>query len=72
MAAWWPNTGGRMTGGFFAIFKFVALNMALSLLGKFRGRKMTLQPPINFPNFSFLDELQMWHPWSHQKLLLNE
>lgn len=35
MAAWWPNTGGRMTGGFFAIFEFVALNMALSLLGKF-------------------------------------
>lgn len=31
MAAWWHNTGGYTTGCFFAIFKFVALNMALSL-----------------------------------------
>lgn len=37
-----------------------------------QGRRMKLLPPINFLNFPFLDELQMWHPWSHQKLLLNE
>lgn len=36
MAARWLNTGGHMTGGVFAIFKFVALNTALSLLGKLK------------------------------------
>lgn len=35
MAAWWP-IAGHMTGYFFAIFQFVALNVALNLLGKFK------------------------------------
>lgn len=77
MAAWWPNTGGHMTAGFPCHLQICGAKYGTESSWKIqREREMKLLPSILFPNSPFpekaLSELRMRHPWSHQKILLDE